>query len=140
MFTLIIIIAVIIFLVGVLKELSPEERSIVTKWGKNYIVLALVYLWYGIKSIAQIAWYGGRITGGTLTLEGQEQIEAMAKKNQEFADEGGATKIAIRNAKSHAEAMQVSGIVNSLKAKADTVSAEVEAKRQELKAKYNLAV
>ena len=130
----IITVLVIVGLAGLLKELSPKEREITTKWGKNYTVLALVYLWIGLKSLIQIFWYVGRISGSKLALEGQEQLKAMNETNKDFESKGGAVRMAITATKSHAEVMQVSGIVNSLKQQADESSVALAEARAKLAA------
>lgn len=132
MLSIIIIALVIVFLVGMFKELSPKEREITAKWGKNYLVLTLVYLWIGIKALFQIVWYTGSISGSKLSLEGQEQLKSMAATNKEFASKGGPVKMAITAAKSHAETMQVTGIVNSLKQQAAEESEKLKKARAEL--------
>lgn len=140
MFTFIIIIAVVIFSVGALKSMSPEERSIVIRRTLNMLTFGVVYLFRAGKEGAKISYHAGRVAGATLSLEGQDTLHSMAEHNQSVAEKGGAAREAIRKSQEHGSALGLSNISDDLKAKADKLDAELEAKRQELKAKYNLAV
>lgn len=145
MFTLIIIIAGLIFAVGALKSMTPEERSTTIKYTFNLLTLGVVYLFRGLKSGAQVSYHAGRYSGAKLATEGQDTIDHMDTVNYETELAGGATKIAIRKSQDHANTLGLSGIVNEMKTKADAEVEIANAKREDRlarqaarKAKYNI--
>lgn len=140
MFTLIIIAAVGIFSVGALKSMTPEERSIVIRRTLNMLTFGIVYLFRAGKEGAKITYQAGRVAGSTLSLEGQDTLHAMAEHNQSVAEKGGAAREAIRVSQSHGSALGLSNISDDLKKKADELDEKLIARREELKAKYNIAI
>ena len=140
MFTLIIIITALIFAVGALKSMSPEERSVVIRRTLNMCTFGIVYLFRAGKEGAKISYQAGRVAGATLSLEGQDTIHSMAEHNATVQANGGAAREAIRTSQSHGEALGLSNISSSLKSQADELDAKLEAKRAELKAKYGMTV
>ena len=131
MFTIIILILVVAFTVGALKSMSPEERTIVIRRTLNMLTFGTVYLFRAGKAATIATYQSGRIAGATLSLEGQDTLDSMDNHNNEVAIKGGATKEAIRSSQSHAEALGFTDMNKNLKAKADALDAEVQAKREE---------
>ena len=131
MFTLIIVVVLVVAILGYLKELTPEERAVSTRYASNKLILILVYLARGLKALFQLAWHSGRYAGATMAVESQDMIDHMDTVNQDTADRGGAVRIAIKASKSHAETLGLSGSVASLKSKADEQTALANAKRDE---------
>jgi len=131
MFTIIILILVVAFAVGALKSMSAEERAIVIRRTINMVTFGTVYLFRASKAATIATYQSGRIAGSTLALEGQDTLDSMNDHNNEVASKGGATREAIRSSQSHAEALGFTDMNKTLKAKADALAAEVEAKREE---------
>ena len=138
MFTFIILIAVVIFSVGALKSMTPEERSIVIRRTLNMLTFGIVYLFRAGKEGAKITYQAGRVSGATLSLEGQDALHSMAEHNHSVSEKGGAAREAIRTSQSHGEALGLSNISSNLKSQADELDAKLVARRAELKAKYNI--
>ena len=134
MFTLIIIIAVIIFAVGALKSMTPEERSIVIRRTLNMLTFGAVYLFRAGKEGAKITYQAGRVAGGTLSLEGQDTLHSMALHNKEVASKGGAAREAIRTSQAHGEALGLSNISSNLKQQADELDIKLAEARAKLAA------
>jgi hypothetical protein len=121
MFTFIIIIAVVIFSVGALKSMTPTERSIVIRRTLNMLTFGIVYLFRAGKEGAKISYQAGRVSGATLSLEGQAALKAMKDTNTSVAEQGGAARMAIRTSQAHGEALGLSNISSDLKSKADNL-------------------
>lgn len=134
MFTIIILIAVVIFSVGALKSMTPTERSIVIRRTLNMLTFGIVYLFRAGKEGAKISYQAGRVSGATLSLEGQAALKAMKDTNTSVAEQGGAARMAIRTSQSHGEALGLSNISSDLKSKADALDIELAARRAELDA------
>lgn len=131
MFTLIIITLVAIFAVGYLRSLTPEERTIVIKRTMNAITFSTVYLFRTAKATAQVSYYAGEYAGAKMALEGQDTLDALDSHNNMVADNGGATKMAIKANQDHATNLGMAGMVQDMKAKAIATKAEADAKRDE---------
>lgn len=94
-----IIIAVIIaiFVVGYLRELNAEERTIVlgrtlnaTKYGTTMAIKAT-------RSTAKATFQAGQLAGLEMALNGQEAITAMDTHNKDVTSKGGAVKISVED-------------------------------------------
>lgn len=130
MFTFIIIIAVVIFSVGALKSMSPEERSIVIRRTLNAITFGTVYLFRAGKEGAKISYHAGRVAGATLALEGQDTLDSMDEHNKSVAEKGGAAREAIRKSQEHGKALGLSDVSDNLKSKADDLDSKVAEARE----------
>ena len=137
MFTLITIVLVVAFAIGSLKAMAPDERAIVIRRTLNMLTFGTVYLFRAGKAATIASYQSGRIAGATLSLEGQETLNSMAEHNSEVEAKGGATREAIRKSIDHADALGFTDMNKNLKAKADALEAEVEAKRAERRARFN---
>jgi hypothetical protein len=139
MFTLIIIIAGLIFAAGYLKSLTPTQRAITIRWTMNKLTLGIVYTARGAKEGAKIAYQAGKYSGSEVALKGMSQFKSMAESNKAIAEEGGSTKIAIRKSQQHGSTLGLSNIADDLKAKADANAlklAEAEAELEAILATY----
>ncbi|MCI4437528.1 MAG: hypothetical protein JHC33_12035 [Ignisphaera sp.] len=132
MFTLIVLVLVVVFVVGALKSMSPSERVIVIRRSLNMITFGAVYLFRAGKGAATASYQSGRIAGTTLALEGQDALKAMKEHNEEVASKGGAAREAVRVSISHADALGLASLNKELKEKADALEAELEEMRKVL--------
>lgn len=134
MFTLIIIIALLVFVVGYLKSLTPTQRSITIRYSINVLTLGTVYIFRALKEGFKIMYQAGRVSGTTMAIGGQASFKSMAVTNNEITTEGGAVKIAIKKSQSHGGALGLSNVAADLKAKADANALIVAEREAELEA------
>lgn len=138
MLFIIILIVVVVFAVGALKAMNPNERAIVIRRTLNICTFGTVYIFRALKALFQTAYYAGSYSGSTMALEGQETLNAMAENNKEVKEKGGATRMAIKSSQEHATNLGLSGMVSDMKAKADAQALALAKRREELLAKYDV--
>lgn len=131
MLFIIILVVVVVFAVGALKEMSPSERTIVIRRTLNIATFGVVYIFRALRGLVRASYQSGRIAGATMAVQGQDTFDSMYASNVEVEEKGGATKEAIRVSISHEDALGFTGMNNDLKAKADALVKEANARRVE---------
>ena len=134
MFTIIILIAVVIFSIGYLSSLTPTQRTITIRYTLNICTLGVVYIFRAGKEGSKIAFQGGRVAGNKMALGGMESFKDMATANNTTASEGGAVRIAIRKSQEHGAALGMSDVADNLKKLADADAKLVKEMEAELEA------
>ena len=132
MFTFIIIILVVAFTVGFLKNLTPAERSIVIRRTINATTYGATAVVKTTKSTVKATYQAGQVAGIEMAISGQDSLKAMAEHNAKVASEGGAVKQAVVDVNKLSDNLGLSNVNTDLAARIAERKAVLEALRAEV--------
>lgn len=129
MLTYIIIGLVVVGVVGYLRALPKEDRADVIKASISSSVVVGTYAAKMGKDSVKMAYNTGSALANETQIHGQDTLNAIHEFNTSIVEEGGATKVGIRVANSHAKAIGLDELSNMTRDWKNSSAEELKAAR-----------
>lgn len=117
MFTFIIIVLVITFAIGFMKNLTAKEKAIVVQRTMNAVKYGATATVKVSRSTLKATYQSGQLAGIEMAISGQDQFLAMANHNTDVESKGGAVKIAAEDVNKLSDSLGLSSVNSDLASK-----------------------
>lgn len=132
MFTIIIIVLVVAFAIGFLKNLTPSERAIVLGRSINAVKYGVTGAAKITKSTVKATYQSGQLAGIEMAINGQDSLKSMDEFNKSVASKGGAVKMAVEDVNALSDRIGLSTVNADLATRISERKAILDAKRAAL--------
>ena len=140
MFTFIIIVLVVAFAIGFLKNLNAQERAIVMSRTLNAAKYGVTGAAKITRSTVKATYQSGQLAGIEMAINGQDTLKSMDNHNKDVQSRGGAVKIAVEDVNTLSARMGLDSVNKDLADKIAERKAVLDAKRAELNANFEAAM